>query len=48
MGFEDFVLAVEEPDGWRVGFPPDGVGCAGVSAEKDLGGDDAALVVDAH
>ena len=47
-GLEDLVLAVEEPDGGRVGFPPDDLGGVGLAGHEDLGGDDAALVVDAH
>lgn len=45
---ENFVFPVEQPDGWHVRLPPDGLGCVGLFAHKDLGGHYAALVVDAH
>lgn len=48
LGAQDGVLAVEEPDRRHVGLPPDGLGGVGLVAHEDLGGHDAALVVDAH
>ena len=42
------VLAVEEPDGGAVRFPPERLGDVVGGGEVDLRGDDAALVVDAH
>lgn len=48
VGLQDFILAIEKPDGRTVSFPPDSVRCIRLFAHEDLSGNDAPLMVDTH